>query len=53
VFVRDAFTQYREAAIANSDSTSDYGAGALYESGPSDDLYEDETDDEQETPDAP
>lgn len=54
VFVRDAFKQYREAAVANSGSTSDYGAGALYESGPSDDLYdESETEGEQETPDAP
>lgn len=45
VFVRDAFTQYREAAIENRGSLSDYGSGAIYESGPGDDLYE--------VPDAP
>lgn len=40
VFVRDAYTQYREAAIRNSGSVSDYGSGAMYEEGPRDDLYE-------------
>jgi phospholipid-binding lipoprotein MlaA len=41
VFVRDAYTQYRESAIKNSGAVSDYGSGAIYdESGPSDDLYD-------------
>ncbi|RIL08237.1 MAG: VacJ-like lipoprotein [Proteobacteria bacterium] len=56
VFVRDAYMQYREAAVANRGSTSDYGSGAIYEAGPSDDLYElDEPADDagEEDPDAP
>lgn len=56
VFVRDAFMQQREAAIANRGSSSDYGSGALYEAGPSDDLYEVEgsgDDGDEEDRDAP
>lgn len=40
VFVRDAYMQYRESAIRNSGAVSDYGSGALYDEGPSDDLYD-------------
>jgi phospholipid-binding lipoprotein MlaA len=40
VFVRDAFMQYREAAIRNRGAVSDYGSGAIYEGGPGDDLYD-------------
>jgi phospholipid-binding lipoprotein MlaA len=39
VFVRDAYVQYRAAAIANESSLSDYDAGAYFESGRGD-LYE-------------
>lgn len=39
VFVRDAFMQYRASAVGNSESLSDYGSGAYYESG-RDELYE-------------
>ena len=40
VFVRDAFMQYRKAAIRNSGSVSDYGSGAIYDEGPGDELYD-------------
>jgi len=50
VFVRDAFLQYRSSAVGNSESLSDYGAGAYYGSG-GDDLYE--VDDAKEKKDAP
>jgi len=40
VFVRDAFMQYREAAIRNSGAVSNYGSGAIYDAGPGDDLYD-------------
>lgn len=40
VFMRDAYKQYRESAIKNSGAVSDYGSGALYDEGPSDDLYD-------------
>ncbi len=41
VFVRDAFMQYRAAAIKNIGGPSDYGSGALYEDeGRGDELYE-------------
>jgi len=50
VFVRDAFLQYRSSAVGNSESLSDYGAGAYYGSG-GDDLYE--VDERKEKKDAP
>jgi phospholipid-binding lipoprotein MlaA len=40
VFVRDAFMQYREAAIGNRGGYSPYGADPASAPGPSDDLYE-------------
>jgi phospholipid-binding lipoprotein MlaA len=40
VFVRDAYTQYREAQIENRGAASDYGAGEFYDSGPGDSLYD-------------
>lgn len=40
VFLRDAHSQYRAAAIRNRGAASDYGSGALYDAGPSDDLYD-------------
>jgi phospholipid-binding lipoprotein MlaA len=39
VFVRDAYTQYRAAAVGNTAGTSDYDSSVYYESGRSD-LYE-------------
>jgi phospholipid-binding lipoprotein MlaA len=39
VFVRDAYVQYREAAVGNNSGLSDYDAGVYYESGRGD-LYE-------------
>ena len=39
VFVRDAYVQYREAAVDNSSGVSDYDSSVYYESGRSD-LYE-------------
>lgn len=51
VFVRDAYTQYREAQIENRGAASDYGAGEIYGSGPGDDLYD--VDGAKEAPDAP
>jgi phospholipid-binding lipoprotein MlaA len=51
VFVRDAYTQYREAAIENRGAASDYGSGEIYGAGPGDDLYE--VDGGKEAPDAP
>jgi phospholipid-binding lipoprotein MlaA len=52
VFVRDAFMQYREAAIRNRGAASDYGSGEIYGGGAGDDLYEVD-DDGEEKPDAP
>jgi phospholipid-binding lipoprotein MlaA len=40
VFVRDAFMQYREAAIRNRGGYSPYGADPAAGAGPDDDLYE-------------
>ncbi len=39
VFVRDAYTQYRAAAIRNTQGLSDYSTNGYYDSGPTD-LYE-------------
>jgi phospholipid-binding lipoprotein MlaA len=39
VFVRDAYTQYRESAVRNSEGLSDYGSSPYHESG-RDELYE-------------
>jgi phospholipid-binding lipoprotein MlaA len=50
VFVRDAYQQYRAAAIANTNAASDYNAGEIYGTGPSDDLYD--ADGTEEAPDA-
>lgn len=51
VFVRDAFSQYRESAIRNRGAVSDYGSGAIYDEGPGDELYD--VDDAEEGNDAP
>lgn len=51
VFVRDAFTQYREAQINNRGDASDYGSGEIYGAGPGDELYE--VDDGKEKSNAP
>jgi phospholipid-binding lipoprotein MlaA len=40
VFMRDAYMQYRASAIKNHGSVSDYGSGAVYDEGRSDELYE-------------
>jgi phospholipid-binding lipoprotein MlaA len=49
VFVRDAYVQYRAAAVDNSSGVSDYDAGTYYESGRGD-LYEVPEEDDADAP---